>query len=868
MYKCPIDYFTDNLVFNSDKSCWAIYKLSGYDFDFLSDEGKISMLHKLARVLSNIMSEAQILIVPTEQNIKEHFKGLKGKLKKEDVLCDAAIQQADKTEKYLEDTIKLNGAINDYLTYFVIKLDENTDYEVITRLKDAYQYFVKSPVNAMNVFMNLDTKDILESKIEQYIKLAEKWFFAQNKRIHMEQIDIMETQWLIRRGAFRAAKTPQKEFYGDNKKASWKPKSDKIDVDKETIIKPLKRDIVNLFSGRIIPKNRYLKVETDGNVSYQSFLVITNIPDVIDYPGCEWIYMLQEYNTQAEICIHIKVKEYRQGIKQLEKQKLEINSQMEHISGAYSEVPDDLLEGKDYADMMEAEIKNSRSPILQTTVKICIAASSRDEMEKKVTTVKNAYEDMNFIIERPVADQVNLYMQFIPSVGTIIKDFVMQITPLTLASGVIGATHALGDSVGPYIGTTGIEKKHVFLEMGLACLLNKSASATFFGNLGVGKSFNADLLLYLNVLYGGFGLVFDPKGERSHWIDTMKVFNGLITLVTLSSEERYKGKLDPYNVYKDDLSLANELAINVLSELFKIVPTSDEYTAILEAIRRIEEGDMLPSMLKIAFLLENFDKSDNLHDRAKMLARRIKLQKENGMGQLLIGDGTEEAISLENRLNILQIQNLKLPGPETPKQDYTSEENLSTVLMMVLSHFAKKFALVKRPVFSIILFDESWALGKTAEGVKLFDYLSRMGRSLYTGCIFNGHSVLDIPTEGIKNTISYKFCFQTTNDNEAKRMLEYMGLEDTQNNREELKNLGNAECLFQDLSGHVGKLKFDAVFQDIIEIFKTTPKTEEDTNEDISTAPEGTEEKAEGVIVKVPEETITNIGIYEYEEVI
>ena len=127
-------------------------------------------------------------------------------------------------------------------------------------------------------------------------------------------------------------------------------------------------------------------------------------------------------------------------------------------------------------------------------------------------------------------------------------------------------------------------------------------------------------------------------------------------------------------------------------------------------------------------------------------------------------------------------------------------------------------------MFSVVLFDESWMLGKTAEGVKLFDYLSRMGRSLYTGCIFNGHSVTDIPSEGIKNTISYKFCFQTTTDGEAERMCEYMDLEATQENKDVLKNLKNGECLFQDLDRHIGILRFDAVFQDIIDLFSTTPK--------------------------------------------
>jgi hypothetical protein len=198
-----------------------------------------------------------------------------------------------------------------------------------------------------------------------------------------------------------------------------------------------------------------------------------------------------------------------------------------------------------------------------------------------------------------------------------------------------------------------------------------------------------------------------------------------------------------------------------------------------------------------------------------------------------------------------------LPSPDTKKEDYTSEETLSTVLMMVISHIAKEFAQVKRPVFKGILFDESWALGKTVEGAKLYDYLARMGRSLFTGCIFNGHSVLDIPSEGIKNTITYKFCFQTGNDKEAERMLEYLNLELTEDNKNIIKNLKNAQCLFQDLSGHVGILNFDAVFQDIIDVFNTTPTTEVKTEKkgEIKNAPaEQQEERPKEALTKDPEE--------------
>ena len=161
----------------------------------------------------------------------------------------------------------------------------------------------------------------------------------------------------------------------------------------------------------------------------------------------------------------------------------------------------------------------------------------------------------------------------------------MPMTPLTLASGVIGASHELGDKVGPYIGTTGAEDKRVHLDLGLACLKNMSAAATFYGNLGTGKSFNANLLVVLTVLYGGYGLIFDPKAERGHWESELQILQGLITTVTLSGKPENRGKLDPYNLYREDRKEADELAANVIAELLKLTPTSMEYIAVLEAQR-------------------------------------------------------------------------------------------------------------------------------------------------------------------------------------------------------------------------------------------------------------------------------------------
>ena len=372
-------------------------------------------------------------------------------------------------------------------------------------------------------------------------------------------------------------------------------------------------------------------------------------------------------------------------------------------------------------------------------------------------------------------------MEFIPGAGRYVHDYILPLPPQTIAGAMFAATRMLGDLEGPYIGTTGLINHNVFLNLAIACARNRSASSSFLGTLGGGKSFNANLLVYLNVLRGGAALIFDPKGERSDWAKDIPELADVISITTLGTDDEDIGKLDPFIIYKDNMNDAGELAQNIVCELFKLQPKDDEYIALVEAIDWVKENPK-QSMSALVERLDNFPQEDYLRDTAIRLARRIRTIRKSGMARLLFGTGEERGLSFDNRLNILQIQNLQMPEPTTPKEEYTQEEVLSTVLMLPIASFAKKFAMSDRSIFKLILFDESWALSATQMGIKLMNFLARMGRSLNAGCIFIGHSVNDLKGEGIKNAITYKFCFQTTEINEIKRVLQFLDLEETDEN--------------------------------------------------------------------------------------
>ena len=827
MYKCPVTYYKDNLIFGADGSCWAVFELQGFDYDLLAEDSKIRIFQRLTALLSNIAGEAKFQIIPVSQDLDAIYEQLEKKLLPDDPLYETALHQSSETKKYLQWQVDNNGKSNDYKTFFYVKLNKTLEDDIVQSVQDAFDFLVKSITQDIHALFQIDTKNIRSGKVRRYVKTMEQTFLEQSQRLALLKPTTDTVQWLLRRPMLRGL-TKDVQLFHTGTSEPWRPHVREVSLAGQAYLRPRSREMVNLFHGVIKKEGRSLRMEHgSGEVSYQTFLALTHIPDAVSFPDCEWIYFIQRLNEQAEVCIHIRNHEHREALKLLGSQRKKIGSNIDNIEETNKhEVPIDLWDNKAALEALEQELKAGKYPLMDVAVTFCLADKNPEELENKVLRVRQRYEDLNCTIERPLTDQLDLFMYSFPGVGFTVADFIMKLPPPALAAGMIGATHQLGDTVGFPIGTTGESYKPVYLDMRLACLHNMSACATFYGNLGYGKSFNANLLLYLHVLNGGYGLIIDPKGERSHWLEKLEALAGFITITTLSNDPKYKGMLDPFNVFRDNLADACSLAVNVLTDKLKL--DSDTQTALLEALEQIkkavaEDETVRPSMHMVMDYLNRFPEDDDLRKTASNLARRIRLLQNSGLFHLLIGNGTEESLALDNRLNILQIQNLKLPAPETKKEDYTDEETTSAALMTVISAFCRKFVHSYPHHFKMILMDESWFMGKTAEGQKLISYISRMSRSLYCSLILNGHSVNDLPTEELKNTITYKFCFHTNSNDEALRMLDYLKLEKTKDNIDILLELENGQCLFQDRNGRTGILTFDAVFSDLVEVFKTTP---------------------------------------------
>lgn len=828
MFKFPVEFVKDNLIFTQGK-CYAGFKFGGFEYNSKSTAKKIGIMNNLKEFIKDIPAEAQILLVPRKKSCRASLLPMMEKVKEDDPLKEVSELILGQTIEILEDRENEKRVFNEeieedevfdglkeyeYDNYIFISLLEATEGDFIERGEEFIENVFKEPVQALNRLLGIADKYISESRYKLLRKKAYNFLESQKMNMDIRKLKKKEIENLITRITKRGL-----DLEDDNLNVGFV----KIEETEEVII-PRKDAYKNRVKGAIKQGNRCLKIDHGDITSYQSFINIIDTPNLL-FPGGEFIKSIQDNYPGAEICIQLKKHSTEESKSKLNNKSKQIAAQMNEANEGGHEVEDDLIEGKIAVDQFKSEINKDNGHLIEASISVCISGTDEKAVRTEAKEIVKAFNKRKFNLVNPLTDQYKLFMEFIPGSSMYTKDYVDIVSMDTLAGGIIGANDKIGDNIGNFIAYTDSGKK-VFIYLGRAPQENKSPAMFIAGNLGYGKSFNANLILMLHVLSGSSAIIFDPKSERTHWKDYFDFMSDLISVVRLTSSDKDKGKLDPFNVYRDDVNSACDLALNIVCELTGITPTDDKYIVLKEVLVKMRSEEKR-SMTRIIELLETSyenEKMEEIKKAAALLARGLRGMAKDGLPKLMFGDGTEEAIRIDNRLNILQIDQLKMPEAHVKKDDYTEEERVSTCLMMLMSSFAKKFAMKKRDTFDLILFDESWFLKNTPEGKKLFEFLARQGRSLNCGCIFNGHSVLDIPSEEIKNTLTYKLFFKTENIDEAKRMLEFMKMEESEENIEMILKLENRQAIFQDLDGRVEKITFDAIFDMFIETFNTKPQ--------------------------------------------
>ena len=806
----PIKYIDNNLVWNKDNEVFAYYELIPYNYSFLSAEQKF-IVHDSFRQLIAQSREGKIhaLQIATESSIRsmqeQSKKLVTGKLK------EVACQKIDEQTEALVSMIGDNQV--DYRFFLGFKLMVTEEQLNLKNIKkSAWLTFTEFLHEVNHTLMN-DFVSMPNDEINRYMKMEKLLENKISRRFKVRRLEINDFGYLM------------EHLYGRDGIAyeDYEYQLPKKKLKKETLIKYY--DLIRPTRCVIEESQRYLRLEHEDKESYVSYFTVNAIVGELDFPSSEIFYFQQQQFTfPVDTSMNVEIVENRKAFTTVRNKKKELKDLDNHAYQAGSETSSNVVDALDSVDELETDLDQSKESMYKLSYVIRVSAPDLDELKRRCDEVKDFYDDLNVKLVRPAGDMLGLHSEFLPASKRYINDYVQYVKSDFLAGLGFGATQQLGETTGIYMGYSVDTGRNVYLQPSLASqgvkgtVTNALASA-FVGSLGGGKSFCNNLLVYYSVLFGGQAVILDPKAERGNWKETLPEIAHEINIVNLTSDKDNAGLLDPFVIMKN-VKDAESLAIDILTFLTGISSRDGEKFPVLrKAVRSVTQSDSRG----LLHVIDELRREDTPISRN--IADHIDSFTDYDFAHLLFSDGTvENAISLDNQLNIIQVADLVLPDKDTTFEEYTTIELLSVSMLIVISTFALDFIHSDRSIFKIVDLDEAWAFLNVAQGETLSNKLVRAGRAMQAGVYFVTQSSGDVAKESLKNNIGLKFAFRSTDINEIKQTLEFFGIDkDDENNQKRLRDLENGQCLLQDLYGRVGVVQIHPVFEELLHAFDTRP---------------------------------------------
>ena len=701
----------------------------------------------------------------------------------------------------------------DYRFFLGFKLMVTEEQLNLKNIKKSAWLTFKEFLHEVNHTLMNDFVSMPNDEINRYMKMEKLLENKISRRFKVRRLEIHDFGYLM------------EHLYGRDGIAyeDYEYQLPKKKLQKETLIKYY--DLIRPTRCVIEESQRYLRLEHEDRESYVSYFTVNAIVGELDFPSSEIFYFQQQQFTfPVDTSMNVEIVENRKALTTVRNKKKELKDLDNHAYQAGGETSSNVVDALDSVDELETDLDQTKESMYKLSYVIRVSAPDLDELKRRCDEVKDFYDDLNVKLVRPAGDMLGLHSEFLPASKRYINDYVQYVKSDFLAGLGFGATQQLGETTGIYMGYSVDTGRNVYLQPSLASqgvkgtVTNALASA-FVGSLGGGKSFCNNLLVYYSVLFGGQAVILDPKAERGNWKETLPEIAHEINIVNLTSDKDNAGLLDPFVIMKN-VKDAESLAIDILTFLTGISSRDGEKFPVLrKAVRSVTQSDSRG----LLHVIDELRREDTPISRN--IADHIDSFTDYDFAHLLFSDGTvENAISLDNQLNIIQVADLVLPDKDTTFEEYTTIELLSVSMLIVISTFALDFIHSDRSIFKIVDLDEAWAFLNVAQGETLSNKLVRAGRAMQAGVYFVTQSSGDVSKESLKNNIGLKFAFRSTDINEIKQTLEFFGIDkDDENNQKRLRDLENGQCLLQDLYGRVGVVQIHPVFEELLHAFDTRP---------------------------------------------
>ncbi len=579
---------------------------------------------------------------------------------------------------------------------------------------------------------------------------------------------------------------------------------------------------------------RYLRVETEAGVSYQTFLCASRVPLSWGFPdgGGEWWLGAHRFPFPVDWSALIIPTANREARVTAGKQARKLEFQFGEYPNA-TDVPPEVQRGADQAGSLREELSQSGDPLLRCAMTFCVSARDLTSLEERAATFRDGLETAEWTVPRPAGRQRALYLHMLPGGPTprVLRDYAQFYLPEALATGMPFAETDVGDPKGQLLGVNADAWSHrpVLFDAAYGASIDRSGSLIITGNLGSGKSYAIKQVGYGTVHRGGRVVVVD-RTQRGEYVQFSEAFpDDYVQVVRVDHQAGFS--MDPCRVFAN-VSERSRFAVGFLVSVAGVSSRSDEAALIeLAADATVPDGGRISDIVDYLGKLRD-DKGHDAGARAgaARLWRQLSLIAKDDIAQVVFARD-REPLRLDGRWIVFSLAGLSLPSAEQLANpalhaDISKEQIVGQALLYVIAGVARRFCVSDPSVFAAALFDEAWAFTHHQGGAQLISELVRDGRKHNAAAWLMSQHPDDLGDPRLSALFGNRMLFRQ-GEGAGKTALRSLGVKDpSAAHVRMIESLDTGVCLMRDVRNRVGLVNVMPVDAASDQAAQTTPVAE------------------------------------------
>ncbi|MCY9343119.1 VirB4-like ATPase ConE [Bacillus inaquosorum] len=817
--KTPMKAIHKNLLLTRTGDVWAYYRIKSNSIPMQNREKVESYKKKWQHLFEEITSydDFHLMMYPSEYELEKRFKDLE---------TDIAADAMDVARYYNEETVRLLeqrlGRLTKYDFILGVKLKSSL-VNISVELKD----------NILSFFNTATDTVVKMLGWEQNVSTS---FFEKYEEVEETLANIM--------ASVRGERLSESEMTYINRYHFVRGLNHQTDEESE--IKDV-RSITNTIIDPTDPS--VLHLHSDQDEGYSAFIVIDEFLHNMSESDLFYEAQSLPFPVEVQMKIQTESKSITKPALNLKRQQLKEEQKEQQSTGDRSDVS--TVTSATMIRHLQDEIKKEDVHVMNWLAVVVVHGKTKKECVGKSKIVKRHLKGAGVTCRLPVADQLNLFYKMLPGEKLDItdKNWIQKTTQDGVAEGLFAVNSNIGSKIGFFLGWVDRFQEHTDLESAIMSsrefflfhpfLANqqlkgsktRSPHCLISGDTGNGKSFLAKLIFIYITMLNIKSLYIDPKKEMRKWI--RKVLNDetirenfplyiahleKYNYITLDHEDQKNwGALDPVSFLPP--MKAKELVQVIFEQVYDFKGKDDINTAFLRAtsdvIEEKQKGNQVGSLNIIRKMQNHPEKA------VQKAGDYLNEVVSDSILKLCIHDGSNPALSLEERITILEVENMDLPDYSERIENYTISQLKSSAVMFALGKFCELFGM--NPDEETVEFiDEAWIFTTSQQGKKVERQMRRIGRSYNNAEYFISQSTKDALKEEDSGNFGVAFAFDEPNEREE--VLKWMNMEVTEENKKMMESMFQGQCLFKDYYGRTSKVSIECLFEEWQGALKTVEK--------------------------------------------